>query len=370
LVLVAVAVTVAGTNIVAHTTTPPDTLGWLLLLAGGGALAFRRRWPVAVMWVTIAAGLIYDTLDTPGAFYTVPIVLGIFSAAAFGRRWAATTGAGATLVLFYVGDLILATGHMLTAEGALWFGGWITAGVLLGEVARGRTDRIAATEQRARDNERHRQEEALRRAGEERIRIARELHDVLAHSISIINVQAGVAAHHLDTDPEKSRAALATVRETGKHALHELRSSLGVLRDPGSVPVAPRAPSPGASDIDQLVEATRETGLNIDLQQSGDLVSIPPDVGLAAYRVIQENLTNVTRHANATVVTVRVERRPGELILRVEDNGDGSGGDPEAGHGIVGMRERLRALGGEFDAGPRPDGGFQVSGTIPLRDLP
>lgn len=366
--LVAAAVTLRGTSVVADTAAPPDMLGWLLLLAGSGALMFRRRWPVAVMWVAIVAGLVYDTLDNPGAFYTVPIVLGIFSAAAFGSRWAAIAGAGVTLVLFYVGDLVLATGHLLNAEGVLWFGGWLTAGVLLGEVARGRTDRIAATEQRAREAERHRQEEALRRAGEERMRIARELHDVLAHSISIINVQAGVAAHHLDADPEKSRAALAVVRTTGKNALRELRSSLGVLRDPGSETAAPRSPSPGTADIPQLVEGSRATGLVIDLHQSGDLDSIPTEIGLAVYRVIQESLTNVTRHAAATRVAVSIERTPQELRVQVDDDGVGSSEAPEGGHGIIGMRERFRALGGVLDARPRREGGFRVQGSVPLED--
>lgn len=368
LVLGAAGVMAVGTNHVSTATARPGLMGWLLLGTSAGALWFRRRWPTAVMWTTIAAGLAYHALDAPGAFYTVTIVLGIYSAAAFGHRSTAIVGVVVALGTFYAADLIFDTRHFLTPEGALWFGGWLTVGLLMGEVARGRADRIGATERQAREAERHRQEEALRRAGEERMRMARELHDVLAHSISIINVQAGVAVHHLDTDPEKSRAALATVRRTGKQALGELRSSLGVLRDTDAAP--PRAPSPGLSDIDQLVAATREAGLTIQLEQHGDLEAIPPDVELAAYRVIQESLTNVTRHAGAAVVTVTIERRPGELLLRVDDDGRGSDGVPDGSHGIIGMRERLRALGGRLDAGPRPEGGFRVEGRMPVRELP
>ena len=219
LVLAAIVVMVMGTIGVSRSSAPPDPVGWLLLVAAGGALWFRRPWPTAVMWIVIATGLAYDLLGNPGAFSTVAIVLAIFSVASSGRRWTAIAGVVATLATFYLTDLIGDTGHVLNAEGALWFGGWLIAGFLMGEVSRARIDRAAAAEQRAREAERHRQEETLRRASEERMRIARELHDVLAHSISIINVQAGVAAHHLDTDVDKARAALKTVRDTGKQAL-------------------------------------------------------------------------------------------------------------------------------------------------------
>lgn len=369
LVLAAIVVMVMGTIGVSRSSAPPDPVGWLLLVAAGGALWFRRPWPTAVMWIVIATGLAYDLLGNPGAFSTVAIVLAIFSVASSGRRWTAIAGVVATLATFYLTDLIGDTGHVLNAEGALWFGGWLIAGFLMGEVSRARIDRAAAAEQRAREAERHRQEETLRRASEERMRIARELHDVLAHSISIINVQAGVAAHHLDTDVDKARAALKTVRDTGKQALRELRSSLGVLRDSESDIEPPRAPSPGVSEIEHLIVATRHTGLTIHLRQHVDPDTIPPDVGLAVYRTIQESLTNVTRHADAGVVTVIIDQRPDELLLRVEDDGIGYDGELGGGHGIVGMRERLRALGGHLDAGPRPDGrGFRVEGRIPLDD--
>lgn len=199
------------------------------------------------------------------------------------------------------------------------------------------------------------------------MRIARDLHDILAHSISIINVQAGAALHHLDTSPDEARAALLTVRNTGKQVLRELRSSIGVLRDSGHSD-APRTPSPGIADIDQLVAATRETGLSVDLEHAGDPNPVPADVELAAYRIVQEGLTNVTRHAAATKVTVKVDRRPEELVVRIDDDGLGSRATPGKGHGITGMKERVAALGGQLYAGPKRSGGFRIEGRIPLAD--
>jgi signal transduction histidine kinase len=237
----------------------------------------------------------------------------------------------------------------------------------MGEVSRDRVARAAADEQRARDAERHRREETLRRAGEERMRIAREVHDVLAHSISIINVQAGVAAHHFETDPDKARAALDTVRNAGKDALRELRSSLGVLRDSDADSEAPREPSPGIRDVDELIAGVEETGLTVHLERIGDPESVPADVGLAVYRVIQESLTNVSRHARASIVGVTIDRRPQQVLVRIEDDGVGLTGTTPDGHGIVGMRERLRLLGGHLDVGPAENGaGLVVEGRIPL----
>ncbi|MGH8944746.1 MAG: sensor histidine kinase, partial [Acidimicrobiia bacterium] len=259
---------------------------------------------------------------------------------------------------------------ILTGGGVLWFLGWLTVAGLVGEVARSRSDYLTLIQQRALEAERTREEEARRRAGEERMQIARELHDVLAHSISIINVQSGAALHHLDTDPDKTRNALLTVRDTGKQVLRELRTSIGVLRDPDGHMDAPRVPTPGISDIDQLVSATREAGLSVDLERRGEPEGVPADVELAAYRIVQEGLTNVTRHAEATSVTVAVEHRPDELVVRVDDDGRGVPARPGDGHGITGMRERVAALGGDIYAGPKPGGGFRVEGRIPLDEKP
>ena len=367
--LAAAVLMVLGTSGVSARGDPPDPLGWFLLVAAAAILAFRRRRPTAVMWATIATGFIYDILGNPGAFYTVAIGIGIYSVAAAGRRRTAVTAVLVALGIFFAADLVIETGHTITGEGALWFVGWMTAALLLGEVSRGRSQYLAAVEQRALDAERTREEEARRRAGEERMRIARELHDVLAHSISIINVQAGAALHHLDSNPDQAREALITVRDAGKEVLRELRSSLGVLRDPATdIDAAPRAPTPGIDEIDHLIAATRSAGIDVTLKCHGDLDAIPADISLAVYRIVQEGLTNVTRHAGATSATVTIDHRPGELVVQVDDNGSGSSTEPSHGHGLTGMKERVTALGGHLHAGSRPEGGFRVEGRIPLSD--
>lgn len=353
-----------GTVFVADLPPPP---GRILLWAAAGVLVFRRRWPVAVMWLAIALGFLYTILGYPGAVYTIAIVIGIYSAAAQGRRWMAVSGVVTTFVSFTLVGYLWSTGHLVTGSGFLWFPAWLTVAVLLGEVARSRADRIASIEQRAVEAERTRQEEARRKAGEERMRIARELHDVLAHSISIINVQAGAAAHHLDTDPEKTRVALAVVRNTGKEALQELRSSLGVLR--GQEPQDPALrPSPGMADLDGLVASARDAGQVVDLQQKGDLDDILPDIALTVYRIIQESLTNVTRHGGAANATVVIERHADGLKVTVENDGVGASTQTSDGLGIAGMRERAAAHGGHLEAGPRPGGGFRVTASIPLEE--
>jgi MYXO-CTERM domain-containing protein len=370
LALAAAVLMVLGTSGVSADGSPPNLQGWLLLLAAAAVLVLRRRWPTVVMGTTIVCGLAYTALGNPGAFYAVAIGIGIYTVASTGHRLMAAAGVAGAFGLFLVADLVLETGHILTGGGALWFLGWLTVALLLGEVSRSRSAYITAVQDRAVEAERSRHEQVLRRAGEERIQIAREIHDVLAHSISIINVQAGAALHHLDTDPDQARDALLTVRQTGKQVLRELRSSLGVLRDPNGQIEAPRAPSPGIADIHQLVSATQEAGLSVKLEHNSGSGTVPADVELAAYRIVQEGLTNVTRHAYATAVTVTIDHRPAELIVRIDDNGNGSPADNALGHGITGMKERVAALGGHLHAGPKPEGGFRVEGRIPLGEQP
>lgn len=368
LAVAAAALMVLGTIGVSTDGTRPDPLGWLLLLAAAAVLVVRRRRAVAVMWTTIGAGLTYTALGNAGGFYTVAIGVAIYSATAGGHRIAAVGGLIGGFASFVAVDLAFETGHLLSGGGALWFLGWLTVALLVGEVSRSRLAYLAAVRDRRVEEERSRQEQALRRAGEERMRIARELHDVLAHSISIINVQAGAALHHFDSDPEKAKESLRTVRETGKRALRELRSSIGVLRreDDPDGEAAPLEPAPGIDDLDDLIEATRGAGLEVQLLLHGNARALPPDVGLTAYRIVQESLTNVARHAGAVTATVTVDHRPDQLVVRVEDDGRGAPVDTEPGHGIDGMRERVTALGGTIEAGPRREGGFRVEAGIPL----
>jgi signal transduction histidine kinase len=223
----------------------------------------------------------------------------------------------------------------------------------------GRQRRLAA--------ERSRAEEARRRAGEERMRIARELHDVLAHNISLINVQAGVALHLMDEQPGQSRSALQAIKQASNDALGELRSVLDVLRQGDEAP--PRAPASGLAHLDSLVAGAGATGLEVRTRIEGTPRPLPAGTDLAAYRIVQESLTNVTRHAGPASATVLVRYGRDHLTVQVDDDGRGPAAtNGPSGNGIRGMRERVGALGGQLTTGPRPGGGFRVLAHLPLDD--
>ncbi|MFI9212928.1 sensor histidine kinase [Streptomyces sp. NPDC053253] len=242
----------------------------------------------------------------------------------------------------------------------------LTAG-LLGRSVRER--RSHAAELRART--------AAEAVTAERLRIARELHDVIAHSIGVIAIQAGVGRRVIDTQPAEARNALATIETTSRETLAGLRRTLGALRasakdtdgqGPGATP-APRDPAPGLADLDRLVASTADAGVRVEVRQLGDPGrSLPPEVDLAAYRIVQESLTNVVRHASTPACRVTVDRSEDTLLVEITDDGPArpSGPPAGAGYGIVGMRERAALLGGRFSAGPRPGGGFHVTAALPL----
>jgi signal transduction histidine kinase len=242
----------------------------------------------------------------------------------------------------------------------------LAAATLLGEAERNRREYIASVEQRATDAEQNRETEALRRVDEERIRIARDVHDIVAHSLSIVTVQAGAAAALLDAnDPSRARESIENVRSTGKQALTELRSMLDVLRTGESD--APLEPTADISNLDALVTTVRDAGIAVAVDIAGDLETVPAFAAVSAYRIVQEALTNVVRHSGATAATVGVAVTPEKLTLAVTDNGSGSEVDSAStpGHGIRGMRERVEALGGSFSAQSEQDG-FVVCVAIPL----
>jgi signal transduction histidine kinase len=233
----------------------------------------------------------------------------------------------------------------------------------LGESVRGRRVLAAEAEERAARAEQTKEEEARRRVDAERLRIAREVHDTVAHAIAVINVQAGVTAHVLDKRPEQARETLVTIEQTSARALGELRATLGMLRDAEDR----RAPPPGLGQVEELVGMAREAGLDVKLEVASPARELPSAVDQAAYRILQESITNVIRHAGPARVTVSLTYGLDELELRVADDGRGPlGTGAEGGRGIVGMRERAALLGGELTAGPRPGGGFQVRACLPL----
>jgi signal transduction histidine kinase len=332
-------------------------LGWVLVVAGPLALVARRRHPVAALWVSAAATFAPAT----SGFTYLAFVVAFFAAVMAGKRhtvWLVVALQFACSVWF----VPLAYGQAaLPLNDAIALGGWQTALVLMAEATRLQRDRAA----QARDAS---QADQRRRQSEERLQVARDLHDVVGHNISLINVQANVGLKLLDSEPESVRAALGAIKAASKEALEELRTMLSALRRDEDA--APRSPAPGLDRLRELVELTRAAGLGVDLELADEASGLPPAVQLAAYRILQESLTNVTRHAGPARASVRVAYDGAALVLEVTDDGTfRPAGDAltGSGSGIAGMRERVTALGGELSAGPRPGGGFAVRARLPVR---
>lgn len=343
----------------------PDLLGYGLLTVSGLALVVRRRWPVPVFVALAVLSAWYYTAGYPDGPTWLALFIAIYTLTAYGdgRRslWITTASlAGLTVVWLLTADLVP------RAE-AGWVFFRIGAAIMaaaLGESIRSRRVIAADAQERAERAERTREEEARRRVDAERLRIAREVHDTVAHSMAIVNVQAGVTAHVLDRRPAQAREALVTIEQTSAQALRELRATLGVLR---SSEDEQREPTPGLGALDQLTGMAREAGLDVKVEVDSAPRELPSAVDRAAYRILQESITNVVRHAGPARVTVSIACRDGRLAIRVTDDGPGppAAGDG-TGSGITGMRERCLLLGGELSAGPGPEGGFQVRARLPL----
>jgi signal transduction histidine kinase len=354
-------------------------LGFALLVVSGLVLAVRRRWPVPVFVTAALASLAYYGLDFPDGPAWLGLLVSLYTLAAYGDGRRSLLIAGAGTAVLAVGWLFSAT-DIEPREAIGWVFFRIGAAVMsaaLGESVRSRRVIAADAQKRAELAERTREEEARARVDAERLRIAREVHDTVAHAIAIINVQSGVTAHVLDKRPERAREALQAIEQTSARALREMRAILGVLRDDTDG----RAPHPGLEQIDDLTAKARDAGLDVTLEATPPATPLPSAVGSAAYRILQESITNVIRHAGPTRVTVALNPGIDVLEIRVTDDGrrTGSGDDPadrpsgkgtdapaESGRGILGMRERCRLLGGELDARPTPGGGFEVTARLPL----
>jgi signal transduction histidine kinase len=358
-------------------------LGYLLLIVSGLALVVRRRWPVPVFLTAALASLVYFTLDFPDGPVWLGLFVALYTLTAYGdgRRSLVIAGVGIS-VLAVVWLILAADIEPRAALGWVFFRiGASVMSAALGESVRSRRVIAAEARERAEWAERTREEEARARVDAERLRIAREVHDTVAHSIAIINVQAGVTAHVLDKRPERARETLVAIEQTSSQALQEMRSILGVLRDGNDA----RVPHPGLGQIDELVAKARDAGLDIKLEGMSPAAALPTAVGSAVYRILQESITNVIRHVGPTGMTVRMDYGVDLLDIRVTDegrrdaSGDGpvdqrrragsptSGGGPILpGRGILGMRERCELLGGELDARPIPGGGFEVTARLPL----
>jgi signal transduction histidine kinase len=334
-----------------------------LILVASGALAARRRYPVPVLLVVFGAVLSYFAIGYANGPIWLTLILAYVTAVLRGYRTAAAIVAVIGVLVFPWMDYVIRDAAAPSFVGLAGLAAWLL--VLLGaaEIVRIRRERVA-------EAARIQEEETLRRASEERLRIARELHDALGHHLSLINVQSGVALHLNEDLPEEVRTSLAAIREASKEGLTELRSVLDILRDEGER--APRSPTSTLARLDDLVSQAAAAGLEVRAETDGAVRPLPFGVDVAAFRIVQEALTNVTRHARGATATVRVSYGDEALTVQVDDDGRGSrtdgaaGTGPRTGKGIVGMRERVGALGGELQAGPRPEGGFRVRAKLPF----
>ncbi|MGP4025679.1 sensor histidine kinase [Actinomadura sp. 3N407] len=347
-----------------------DVPGALLLLAAHAPLAVIRRWPAAGLAALVILVLPYHLAQYQHHALVPAEVIALFAYAVLGRRVRAVITVVAFLLAVCVfGMAMRAGGGSLREQIAVIEA--VVSVVIAVQVWRVHRARLATITERAERAERTREEEARRRVAEERLRIARDLHDLLAHSITVIGVQAGAASHLLRADRPLDRAELAdafgSIAQTCRDARTELRGTLQVLR---GTDVETSGTLPGADGIADLVRAARGTGIEIDFDAAGlgggtGAGPLPPEIGVAAYRIVQEALTNVVKHAGARHATVRLTRDAGGLVVRVADDGTGpSGGTPE-GFGILGMIERARSAGGTLDAGPGDGGGFVVTAVFP-----
>ena len=366
--LVVLAVQLTGAAVYdgsAHAFNPPHPLGtlaWVLLAAGPVALAARRRYPVPVLWVNLAGTLPWSSA---AGWAQISFIIAFFVAATARKRYPAWLALAINFVWFiWLAPLIY--GYPIPPlNDALLLAGWVLAVAIAAEAYRFRAERVAATSAGRQIDQRLRQ-------SEERLRVARDLHDVVGHNISLINVQASMGLELMDSQPEQARAALSAIKSASKEALEELRTMLTTLRQDDR-DVAPRSPAPGLDRLPELIELTRAAGLSVEFEVAGKEPPFPAAVQLAAYRIIQESLTNVARHAGRARVTVRVTCDGTNMHVEVDDDGTALSGRGYAigtGSGIRGMRERAAALGGDLSAGFRQGGGFRVSARLPVGPAP
>jgi signal transduction histidine kinase len=353
----------------------PDALSFVLTAAAILPVAVRRLWPLAALLACFPGLLLLMALHYPVGTSVLGVEVAFYTVVAWGSRREARWG-----VLVLAAGLA-ATAALdpfdLSAEGvavnvAVLVGGWI-----LGTGSRDRRERHAVDVARARAEARAERDRAARASAEERLRITRELHDVIGHALSVMVVQAGVAEHLMDSRPADARRAVRAVMDTGRGSLTEMRRMLGVLRDEPRDEADEHGPAPGLSGLPALVERVERAGLPVTLAVTTGGVALPEGLELAAFRIVQEALTNSLKHARAGRADVRIAGTPSALEIEVTDDGTapagdapgghtGPAGDAPGGHGLIGMRERVAVYLGDFEAGPLSGGGFRVRARLPL----
>lgn len=353
-----------GTYLASH--RQPDYLDFdgvavLLLLAGAVALVFRNLYPIPVLGITFATTVAYGLSTYPRGPMFLALFVAYMKVVMRGHQNVAAATLVGVFITFLWGPAVVGTGPGPTLPLILGVGAWLLFVGVGAEFLRSK--RAAAIEMA-----RTRREESRRQQSEERLRIARDLHDVLAHNISLINVQAGVALHLMDERPEQARTALSAIKDASNEALGELRSVLDVLRlgEEG----APRRPTSGLEQIDELIARTEAAGIGVTKRITGTPAPLPRDVDVAAFRIVQESLTNVARHAGDARVSIEITYGDDDLIVQIDDDGKGAAASTAGGgNGLPGMRERAASLGGELNAGPRPEGGFRVRAVLPIEEV-
>jgi signal transduction histidine kinase len=351
----------AGRHYAPSGTRHPDALSAVLAVAAALSLGLRRRYTVAVLAAVTGVLVAWFMIGYPNGPIWLPLVIALYTGTAYGHRVAAVVAGLVLVAIILSADYLLRNGSASSAAGSAGVDlAWLLVILGAGEVIRAARDRVAAAAK-------IRAEQARARAAQERLRMARELHDSLGHYLSLISVQSAVALKLNDNLPEQVTAALVAVKDASRDGLRELRSALDVLRADDGDPV-PRTPTLTLARLDELVARTNSAGLRVRAQTEGEPRPLPFGVDVAAYRIVQEALTNVAKHAGPASADVTVTYQEQDVTVQVDDDGvqpvrprAGSGGS-----GIAGMRDRVVALGGELYAGPRPGGGFRVRARLPL----
>jgi signal transduction histidine kinase len=350
-------------------TQGPSLFGAGLLLLENVPLAWRRKRPLVVLVLVIVAFFAYQGAGFPGA-PQLALLISLYGVGSYCPRRTARLAAAIAiplLTVFTILGVIFSEG--VTAVQVIPSLVVLITVFMAGEAVRARQAHARTLEERAALLERERDDKARRAVEEERQRIARELHDVIAHNVSVIVVQAGAGRRVAEARPQEAARALGSIEITGRQALGEMRRLLGVLRQDGGEGNA-LAPQPGMERLPRLLEQIREAGLPVELTVEGDPRPLSPGVDLSAFRIVQEALTNTLRHAGPTTAEVRLCYADKMLEVRVSDDGRGAAPDTANGHepgqGLVGMRERVALFGGELRAGPKSGGGYEVRARLPI----
>jgi signal transduction histidine kinase len=346
----------------------PLTTHWFAVpavIAIGLPLLTRRRFPFAAPIAVPLIGCALSFVDGRLVTFTFGIFLVVLAAAFLLGMLRDRIQASLGLVIALGAVIVVVHNDPMQHSVDLIGPGILTAIVWLTGFALGsKLSQAADAEERAAQLDREREERAREAVAEERVRIARELHDVVGHSVSVMTVQASAVRRLLKPEQTRELEALLIVEQTGREALAEMRRLVGVLRRPEEAPAL--APQPSLQYVDKLAERAREAGLPVDLRIEGEPIQLPASVDLTAYRLVQEGLTNALKHAEATQAEVVVRYAPDQVEISVSDNGRGAGSNGDGGHGLVGMRERVSVYGGELEAGPRPEGGYRLSARLPV----